>query len=407
MNRKSLYVHVPFCRGRCDYCDFFSTDCGGTVPDEYVQALLEEAAFYVRLYAVSAFRTVYLGGGTPSLLSPAQLTRLLEGLWRLCPAAPRPEEVTVEMNPESASREKLLAAQDSGATRLSLGVQSLSETALRAVHRRCTAAQAESVLAMVQQLWHGDVNLDAIAGLPGQDEEEFLASLRKICSCKPQHVSLYTLTLEEGTPLARRVAAGEAWDGDAADAQWLSGRTVLESLGLQQYEVSNFARAGHESRHNMVYWTQQDYIGIGAGAAGSVYDFSGAEPGMRWTNTCSVQDYCRWWNAPGAAGKGLREPLSVPRTVEELPLATEEFEFLMMGLRTLSGVSDREYRARFSAVEPWKGDLSLRLGLHGGLWEQGIVRGDCLCRRESDGSVRYAATKQGILFLNSMLRYLT
>ena len=404
MEEKSLYVHVPFCRGRCDYCDFFSTDCSAGVPDDYVQALLSEAAFYVRAYRIRAFKTVYLGGGTPSLLSARQLDCLLRGLVRLCPGAPQPAEVTVEMNPETADAEKLRAARDAGATRLSLGIQSLVDDALRSVHRRCTAAQAEATLAMVRELWDGELSLDVIAGLPGQDSEGFEDSLRRICSYEPQHVSLYTLTVEDGTALARRIAEGEPWDADAADAQWLAGRSLLEAAGLAQYEVSNFACPGHESLHNTAYWMQQDYIGIGAGAVGTVYDFSGAAPGIRWTNTYDVRDYCRYWLS-AASGASPRQP--APRSVEELPLATEEFEFLMMGLRTHRGVCGRGYREWFAAVEPWHGDLALRLGLHGGLWERGIARKECLCRRDEEGGPWYAATKSGILFLNSLLRYLT
>ena len=396
---RSLYIHIPFCASKCAYCDFFSLGKSGGVADDYLDALLNEISFHKYASGTDSFRTVYLGGGTPSLLSPVQLTRLLQAA---CPESAPPEEVTVEMNPESLSEGLLEAFSSCPAKRrrLSLGIQSLNAGALESVGRRCGPAAARKALSLARRLWKQELCLDLIAGLPGQTEDEFIRSLRECLSCWPDHLSLYGLTVEEGTPLHASISRGETqWDEDEADAQWLSGREILEQEGYAQYEVSNFCRDGHKSRHNLAYWRQEDYIGAGSGATGSIYSFSGGG-GLRWTNTQDIRAYTDFWK------DGIPQDTSmIPRETETLPLETEEYEFLMMGLRSTEGVSAAEYKRRFSAVEPWRGDLAARLGVDGGAWErfsslEGIAEG-CGC-----GGGRYFFTGKALSFLNSFLSHL-
>ena len=391
-NSASLYVHIPFCRSKCDYCDFFSVGCGSSVDDAYISALLNEADFYASRYGISTWRTIYIGGGTPSLLSPSQIERLVLGL-RQSACTDRTEEISMEMNPESLSEEKLISAQKSGVTRLSLGVQSMNQEALSAVHRPCSSKKTQNALELAASLWKGHLNLDAIAGLPEQNMDAFLSSLEKIISYKPDHISLYTLTIEDGTPLAKRIDEGEPWDADEADRQWISGRDFLVKNGFNQYEVSNFSLPGCESRHNMAYWMQENYIGLGAGACSSVYSFERGTTGLRWTNTSDIGKYCGFWNDDAEIKAGQKE-----NTWEEeiLDLETEEYEFLMMGLRTLRGISAAEYKKRFSSLK-WNGNLRDRLEVGG--WSRLRERG--LCGVSGD---RFFLTKDGILFLNSFLR---
>ena len=234
------------------------------------------------------------------------------------------------------------------------------------------------------------MNLDVIAGLGGASQKEFEQSLREILAWEPEHISLYTLTVEEGTPLAKRIEAGERWSQEEADCQWLLGRDLLKKNGFLQYEVSNFSKPGHESVHNMTYWKQEDYIGIGAGASGSLYDFTG-KGGYRWTNTRNLDLYRSFWTGGKISHEGI------PEEKEELPLEVEEFEYIMMGLRTTRGINSQEYERRFSSLK-WKGDLSERLGEKVGLWNDWQKR-EMAERRGGD----YYLTEKGLLFLNSFL----
>ena len=389
----ALYVHIPFCRAKCDYCDFFSLPCAGGIPDEYVDALLAEAKYYGRFYSekngLDGWKTIYVGGGTPSLLSPSQLERLILGLRGLFPET-NPLELSVEMNPESLTKEHLAVMNDFGVDRLSLGIQSLNEKALRNVNRHCDVKSCIRALELVKAVWKRDLNLDVMAGLGGVTDSEFEASLDRILQWEPQHVSLYTLTVEDETPLAKRIEAGEKWDPDVADCQWLIGRSMLEERGYSQYEVSNFSKPGHESIHNMAYWKQEDYIGIGSGATGTIYDFSGKD-GFRYTNATDVKHYCGFWTGGSIQGE------DIPREKEFLSLEVQEFEFLMMGLRTVKGINSMEYKRRFSSLK-WNGNLAERLGEKDGLWHDYQKRG--MAKNSGDS---YSLTEKGLLFLNSFL----
>ncbi len=398
---KTLYIHIPFCLSKCDYCDFFSIPCS-CIPDEYVTALLNECAFYCRRFRVDGFKTVYLGGGTPSLLSAAQLDRLLSSLKSFGSACA--SEITVEMNPETVTKEKLEAVQANGVNRLSLGVQSLHDEALAAVHRHCSAEKALEGLETVASIWNGDVSLDVMAGLPGQTERTFKDSLEQILSFNSEHISLYSLTVEEGTPLYKRIKNGFVLNEDEIDEQWFLGREMLLEHGYRQYGVSNFAKPGHESRHNSAYWQQEDYIGIGCGATGTVYDFSSGGQGFRWKNEESLDSYLSFWLDAADEERWLEK---APLVRENLDLATQEFEFLMMGLRTLKGVCADEYRKRFSALEPWKGDIAFRLGESDGIWKRFSDENKCSVVQIAGGGKQYALTNEGLLFLNTFLRYLT
>ncbi|MBP5156953.1 MAG: radical SAM family heme chaperone HemW [Treponema sp.] len=400
MQAKSLYVHIPFCRHKCAYCDFFSIPCRSAIPDAYIDSLLNEISFYRRKrFSADGFKTVYLGGGTPSLLSPNQLSRILGAA---CIPAP-PEEVTVEVNPESLSEAHLEAFASCPAKRrrLSVGIQSLTPSALESVGRACGPKEARAALSLIRQHWPFELCLDLIAGLPCQSGTEFKDSLTECISYRPDHLSLYSLTLEEGTPLYRSIE-GMDWDGDEADRQWLEGKGLLEAAGYVQYEVSNFCRKGRESLHNMAYWKQEDYIGIGSGATGSLYSFSD-EAGIRWTNTRDIAVYTDFWHSGNGEG-------SIPRELERLDLAIEEEEFLMMGLRSTHGINSAEYRRRFSKLAPWKGNLEQRLGVTGGAWDRfsSLEGMAACCITEKEGEeTNYSFTGQALAFLNTFLRHLT
>ncbi len=387
----SLYVHIPFCRSKCDYCDFFSIPNHGLIPDSYIDALKNELTWQCSVYGIDSFRTVYIGGGTPSLLSAMQLKNLLSFLNKKMNGC---QECTMEMNPETITEEKLMIARDCGINRLSVGIQSMNESALRAVHRHCSVYDTERALQIIKKVWKGRLNLDVIAGLPAQSSKDFLNSLQRVLDYTPDHVSLYTLTVEDGTLLAERIDNGLIWNSDLADEQWLLGKKQLESLGYVQYEVSNFCRQGMESLHNMAYWKQLDYIGIGSGATGTVYSFSAGECGLRWTNTTSLEEYISCWAETGCNSSVHDLEKKMWRTEERLDLATEEQEFFMMGLRTVSGVSTEDYKIRFRSLSPWYGDLFARLA---------PIRDKMKAHVCLNGDVYYAVSAPDFLFLNSVL----
>ena len=370
-----------------------------TVKDNFIQSVLKEVHFYAHLYDISEWKTVYVGGGTPSQLSLSQISALFKGIFTAAPLA-CDAEVTMEVNPDDVSEPLLTTLSCSGVNRISMGIQAFDGRALDSVRRTASAESAERALEVLCSGWKGRLSCDLIAGLPNHTYASFEQGVRKLCSFgQVDHISLYTLTVEDGTPLAKNIESGKVrWSQEKADRMWIRGRNILERSGFFQYEVSNFCRPGFQSRHNSVYWRLQDYIGCGAGASGTVYGRAAGDgsvlPAIRWTNTCSLDAYTDFWIH--AAGDGLSVPEEcIPRTVERLDARVQEFEFLMMGFRMLEGVSAGEYKARFG------GSLAERLGAEDGLFsawkKQGLAR--------TDGN-RFALTRRGILLLNRFLEEL-
>lgn len=389
----SLYIHIPFCIQKCDYCDFFSSPVSRGIPDDYVEALCNEIIYRSGELSIDFWKTVYIGGGTPSLLSAGQMEKLVSAISGGISKS-KTEEISMEMNPESVTEEKLKAAWNLGVTRISMGIQSFNTNALKTINRHCSATKAQSALETVKKHWKGRLNLDAIAGLPGQSDEEFLASLGKIIFFDPDHISLYTLTVEEETPLFDKIEKGQVvFDFDTADRQWISGRDMLLKKGYMQYEVSNFSKPGMESLHNMVYWTQNNYAGAGAGATGTIY----GDKNLRWTNTQDIDQYIHFWLDLENTGKQ-----QIPAELEKLDNETLEFEYLMMGLRTFHGISSSDYKRKFKDVSPWHGSLEKRLGTDRGIWKKFTDDGMAETRQVENSTV-YSLNHKGILFLNQLL----
>jgi oxygen-independent coproporphyrinogen-3 oxidase len=313
-------VHVPFCQTKCPYCDFYSV----TSPDlisAYLKALEQEARLYRGQF--STFDTIYLGGGTPSLLTSAQLTHLTKTLRRHFSFASE-TEFTLEANPDDVNREKLRLWRDLGANRLSLGAQSFNDGDLAFLKRRHTAAQTLAALSLIRAAGFENLGLDLIYGLPGQTADAWLRTLEQALVCAPEHLSCYQLTMTPGTPLSRRAARGQIAlpDEEAQRTLFLLTCEFLEDRGYLQYEVANFAR-GEEyfCRHNLKYWQRLPYLGLGPAA----HSFQGGR---------------RWWNHRGLAG------YTAALAAERAPLAGREaltpeqvrLETLYLGFRTREGV---------------------------------------------------------------------
>lgn len=392
----SLYVHVPFCRQKCDYCDFFSIPSNRAScvcsDEEYVRSVLNEIRFYVKKYSVSRWKTVYIGGGTPSQLGAKLLFELVSGI-KNAVSDKTADEFTVEMNPEDLTEDILDSAQKAGVDRISTGIQALDQKALDSVNRHCPLQTAISSLELLQKKWKKKLSVDFIAGLPGQTYSSFKKQFETVFNCKNiDHISLYSLTLEENTPLYKKIESGKIkWSQQKTDRMWILGRKILKENGFIQYEVSNFARTGAESLHNKVYWHLENYIGCGSGACGSVY----GEVSERWTNTCSIKNYENFWldfNLESEIPESIRQ-------VEKIDLQTQEFEWLMMGFRLLEGVCSEEFKKRFGK------SLEERIGVKDGLFFEWSKKH--LARSyKKDGKTFYALNERGLMLLNLFLESL-
>ena len=272
-DKLGIYIHIPFCRSKCDYCDFYSLAGREDQMDRYQKALLahlKETAPLAQGYPVDS---IYFGGGTPSYYGAKRIKELLAHLSKLFQVE-KDAEITVECNPDSVDLKSLRILRKAGVNRLSMGMQSAQEAELRAIHRIHTPQQTNQAVEAARKAKFTNLSLDLIYGLPGQTMESWKATVEHALSLIPQHLSCYGLKVEEGTPLARRVAEGEVLPDDDQQADlylWTVGR--LERAGLPQYEISNFAKPGYESRHNLRYWLTRPYIGFGPGAHS---DFWGA-----------------------------------------------------------------------------------------------------------------------------------
>ncbi len=275
-----VYVHIPFCASRCDYCDFATWTDREHLIDEYVDALvtdLERRRGERRPPATS----VFFGGGTPSLLPASALARVLSAIDRTADA-----EVSVECNPDSVDAEKLHTYRAAGVNRLSFGVQSLARHVLRALGRTHDPANVERAISLARTAGFDNVNVDLIYGTPGESVDDWRRTLTGALELEVEHVSAYALTVEPGTPLGRHVAAGTspAPDDDDQAEKYVLADTVLGAAGLEWYEISNWARPGRACRHNECYWAQGEYLAIGCAAHGHT-------DGRRWWNVRAPERY--------------------------------------------------------------------------------------------------------------------
>jgi oxygen-independent coproporphyrinogen-3 oxidase len=337
-----LYVHVPFCRKKCAYCDFCSFAGRETLHEPYLAALERELrllAARVRARGGRA-RTLYVGGGTPTALPVEALAALIQRTRKTFSLAPN-AEITVEANPGTIDGASWKRLRQAGVNRLSLGVQSLNDRLLRLLGRIHSAEEAERAVRDARAAGFDNLSLDLMLGLPRQSLADWQESLARALAWQPQHLSLYALTVEPDTALAAQIARGDLEDVDddlAADMyEWAEER--LERAGYQHYEISNWARPGYESRHNLVYWHNQPYLGLGAGAH-SWY------VGRRWANVGDPAAYIARVRAAPDERSDVVSPAA--DEIQAIDARLEMSETMMMGLRLLQeGVSEARFRRRF------------------------------------------------------------
>ncbi|HEY2615532.1 MAG TPA: radical SAM family heme chaperone HemW [Chthoniobacterales bacterium] len=322
---KHLYVHIPFCARICPYCAFYKERADSAQTERFCQALLSELDSQKDRMRVE---TIFIGGGTPTALSTAQLQFLLGGFRdRLDPSALR--EWTVEANPGSVSPRKATALHEVGVNRISLGVQSWNDDSLAILGREHNAAQAEASFRILRDAGFTNLNIDLMFGLPGQTLAQWETTLEKTIALGPEHISTYCLTYEEDTEFFGRQARGEFREDPDSDAGFLeNAMRLLESAGFQHYEISNYARDGHASLHNRAYWAGEDYLGIGPSAFSTI----GFE---RYQNVADYRSY-------GDLVLAGRSPVT---STEPLTTRMKHGERIALSLRTRRGIPTGELKA--------------------------------------------------------------
>ena len=374
MDTISVYIHIPLCVKKCAYCDFASFD--GRMPqrDAYVQAVCCEMRTQAAFFGRRRVKTVFFGGGTPTLLMGTQLQRIMDTL-RACFELLPDAEITMEGNPGTLTPQNLAAYRAAGVNRLSLGVQSMDDALLAAVGRIHTAQQAKEAVSMAREAGFDNLNLDLMYGLPGQTVSQWEQTLREAIALSPEHLSLYSLILEEGTPLFSQVERGECAPLPDEDALCEMDDITLHltaEAGFARYEVSNFARDGRECRHNIVYWECEPYLGIGLGAHSDM-------DSRRFYNPEDWEAYMRLAQSGLTARE--QEGESTPRE--------RMFERMMMGLRMTDGVDAARFEREFgiSPEQAWPAQTAR------------FIRNGLLTRAGS----RLRLTRRGMQVMNSVL----
>ncbi len=332
----AVYIHWPFCVSKCPYCDFNSQPTGSVDHKAWVEAYKREISHYARRMPEHRVKSIYFGGGTPSLMTPSTVEAVIESINQHWPRA-EDVEITLEANPIAAEAEKFRSFRAAGVNRLSLGVQSLRDEALKFLGRAHDAAQAKQAIELALQTFPR-TSFDLIYARQGQTPESWEAELCEMLALAPKHLSLYQLTIEAGTAFYAMARHGMLLTASEDDAVIMFERTneIMKQAGLLAYEVSNFAMQGEESRHNLAYWHYDDYIGIGPGAHGRfVVD------GMRRA-TENLRDPAEWLDQVSRDGHGLNANETVNDTIAQR-------EALMMGLRLVAGINGVAWEKKFGA----------------------------------------------------------
>ena len=353
----ALYFHIPYCLRKCRYCDFCSVTVDETA-NRYCDALARELSLRAEQYPMERTATVFFGGGTPTVLPSDALCRVLDQANRYFPFE-KNAEISIECNPKTASQKELADLRRGGFNRLSIGLQSTSDRLLKRIGRVHSYNDFLQTFSFAHESGFGNINVDLMHGLPGQTAEDYLSSIENVIALSPEHISAYSLILEEDTPLFDDVANGieKLPEEDAVADMQDAGIDLLESNGYRRYEVSNFAKAGYECQHNLTYWNNAPYLGFGAAAHSSM-----SENGKwyRFSNQASIQAYLRKVDH----GKVPEAERILINTFEQM------FETIMLGLRKTEGISYESFQKRFGCdvreIYPEAIDKNRR----NGLWDE-------------------------------------
>lgn len=342
MSRKKLelYLHIPFCAKKCAYCDFLSAPADESTRVRYLEALVEEIKVKSEFYKIYSVPSVFVGGGTPSVLLGQDIARLMEAV-HLYFHLENDAEITIECNPGTLNSQKAAHYKSAGINRVSLGLQSVRQKELTLLGRIHTYEDFLKSYDILRKAGFDNINVDLMSGLPGQTLSSWQATVRKVTALRPEHISAYSLIIEEGTPFYESFSQDEARRerGDVPQLlpteetertmyEW--SRSYLDAQGYHRYEISNYARAGKECRHNMGYWRRENYLGLGLGSSSLVED-------ERFGNTTDLEDYI----------KGNYEKQNITKLTRQEQME----EFMFLGLRMVEGISRGEFKDCFG-TEP-------------------------------------------------------
>lgn len=316
MKPLELYIHIPFCVQKCKYCDFMSAPSCSKERHDYVKSLCEKIRSYGEFARTYCVVSIFVGGGTPSILEGAQMQEIFAAV-RETFVLTEDAEITIEMNPGTVTREKLCVYRQIGINRLSIGLQSVNDRELKELGRIHTYQDFLDTYQLAREEGFTNINIDLISAIPHQTAESWRETLKKVCDLEPEHISAYSLIIEEGTPFYERYGDGEHAeelpDEEEERQMYHDTKSILAAYGYERYEISNYAKKGYACQHNLGYWSRTEYLGIGLGAA-------------------SLVDNCRWTEG------------------EEKEILTKEEqmeEFMFLGLRKIQGVSEAEFLDQF------------------------------------------------------------
>lgn len=364
-----LYLHIPFCIRKCNYCDFLSAPAPQDIQQAYIKKMLLEIQALAGRYQGFLVSTIFIGGGTPSILAASALQRLLEQVWKSFDVS-ADAEITVECNPGTLDAEKLRIYRTSGINRLSIGLQSADDRQLRLLGRIHTYEQFVSNYISAREIGFQNINVDLMSALPGQEVCSYEQTLYKTIGLKPEHISAYSLLIEEGTPFFSQYGQAQEQRSrgntqhllpteEAERMMYVRTKELLQAAGYHRYEISNYARPGYACRHNIGYWTRKNYLGFGIGAASMVEN-------VRFSNTSDMEKYLSM--DFGAAGRdpcqkqanGIQYAYCFAwhENIADLNRQEQMEEFMFLGLRMMRGVTAQAFYEQFSApIEEVYGDV--------------------------------------------------
>ncbi len=327
-----IYLHIPFCMKKCHYCDFLSAPADENTKERYIEALKKEIFLYREDLKENIISTIFLGGGTPSLLKEKQIKEILDAIFETY-FVQEGAEITIEANPETLTKEKLKIYKEVGINRLSIGLQSTEEEQLKRLGRIHTYKKFLESYALAREVGFENINVDLMSALPFQTKEEWEETLRKIVNLnpKPEHISAYSLIIEEGTKFFKIKEQLSFPDEEEDRQMYWKTKEFLEREGYHRYEISNYALPEKESRHNQTYWTLGEYLGLGLGAA-SYWN------GSRFKNTENLQEYFAFFE-----NNMIKELSELQKEVHILSKEEKMEEFMFLGLRRMKGISEKRF----------------------------------------------------------------
>ena len=347
-----LYIHIPFCVRKCDYCDFLSAPGNEQSKKEYVKALLAEVQSYEGRTGGYRVQTIFIGGGTPSCIDPEDIKGIMEAIRQVFHVEEASLEATIEVNPGTISEQKLSCYQEAGINRISFGLQSVDSGELKKLGRIHSYEDFRNNYQLARTLGFRNINVDLMSALPGQTIVSWESTLRRVAELNPEHISAYSLIIEEGTTFYVRYRPGSSYEKDLPDEDedrriYAMTKQILKEYGYHRYEISNYAKSSYECRHNNSYWIGTDYLGLGLGSASYV-------DGVRFSNIQDSKQYIAACNSYQnekvkfeKTASILEDRIRIRREVHSLSRDEQMEEFMFLGLRRCEGISKRDFTERF------------------------------------------------------------